>query len=63
MNKINDNACMNQILYSKPECQILNFRTEGLLCMSAHTFAAHTFAADDISLEEPLGAGDFDQIF
>ena len=57
MNKINDNACMNQILYSKPECQILEFKTEGLLCMSTSTFAAQIEMADE------LGPNDFEQIF
>lgn len=57
MNKINDSACMNQISYSKPECQVLVIKTEGLLCMSAHTFAA------EIRLADELGTGDFEQIF
>ncbi len=57
MNKINDSACMNQISYSKPECQVLVIKTEGLLCMSAHTFAA------EIRLADELGTDDFTQIF
>lgn len=57
MNRINDLACVNQISYTRPECQILEFKTEGLLCMSTSTFAAQIEMADE------LGPNDFEQIF
>lgn len=57
MNKTNDKACMNQILYSVPECQVLEIKTEGLLCMSTRTFAA------EIELGEEISSDDFTQIF
>lgn len=57
MNKINDKARMNQILYSTPECQVLEIKIEGMLCMSTRTFVA------EIELGEEIGPEDFIQIF
>ena len=54
MKKTNDNAAMKFLSYSSPEVQILDIRSEGILCSSFSS-------ADDMTLSDPLT--DYEQIY
>ena len=54
MKKTNDNAVVKFLSYSSPEVQILDIRSEGILCSSFSS-------ADDMTLGEELD--DYTQIF
>lgn len=53
MNKTNYLSCMGQSSYAAPECEILEIKTEGVLCASSW--------ADDICKDDELD--DYEQIF
>ena len=54
MKKTNDTAAMKFLSYSSPEVQILDIRSEGILCSSFSS-------ADDMTLGEELNG--YEQIF
>lgn len=53
MNKSNYPSCMGQNSYAAPKCEILEIKTEGVLCYSS--------SADDIYKDDELN--DYEQIF
>ena len=57
MKKTNDNAAMKFLSYSSPEVQILDIRSEGILCSSFSS-------ADNMTLGDPLKEyEDYEQIY
>lgn len=56
MNKLNYPSCMSGSSYTSPECEILEIRTEGILCYSS--------SADMISQRDLIDFDDdYHQIF
>ena len=55
MNKTNYPSCMGQSSYAAPKCEILEIKTEGVLCYSS--------SADDIYKDDELTGDDYYQIF
>ena len=53
MNKTNYSSCMGQSSYAAPKCEILEIKTEGVLCYSS--------SAGDILVDEELD--DYTQIY
>ncbi len=57
MKKTNDNAVMKFVSYSSPEVQILDIRSEGILC-SSFSSADNMTLGDELKYQE-----DYEQIF
>ena len=55
MNKTNLSGCMSHGSYSSPECQVLEVKTEGVLCYSS--------SAENIFKNDELTNDDYSQIF
>ena len=55
MNKTNYPSCMGQSSYAAPKCEILEIKTEGVLCYSS--------SADKITWGDELGDNDYEQIY
>lgn len=55
MNTTNNSVILSVCSYCPPACETLEIKAEGILCSSSKV--------DNVSKGDPIGSGDFNQIF